>query len=232
MYNAAGGSGGRRMFPHSENTCRLMLVKLKIAVWKMLGIVAMLPMKWKGVRFGKGCFVDGKPRIRLAKGAKIILGNDVTLISRTHHNPLVEHGVMMSVLEPGAAIELHDHVGVSGCNLVCYNRITVGEYTIIGPGTLLFDSEGHNYVPETGWRVRTVRSGRPITIGKKCFIGARCIILSGVTIGDNCVVAAGTVVTQDIPAGHRASGNPATYEPLPKLLGGPGRKRRADAPQH
>ena len=206
------------MFPHSENTCRLMLVNLKIAVWKMLGIVAMLPMKWKGVRFGKGCFVDGKPQIHMAKGAKIILGNDVTLISRTHHNPLVEHGVMMSVLEPGAAIELHDHVGVSGCNLVCYNRITVGEYTIIGPGTLLFDSEGHNYVPETGWRIRKKRTGKPITIGKRCYIGMNCTILKGVTIGDDCVISAGSVLSRDVPSGHILHGTRPVCEPLPEYL--------------
>lgn len=202
-----------------------MLGKLKIAVWKMLGIIDMLPMKWKGVRMGRGCFIDGKPYVRMARGSRIVLGEDVTLVSRMHHNPLVRHRMIMNALTPSAVIELGDHVGVSGSSLVCCNRITVGEYTIIGPDTLLYDSEGHHYSPETGWRIRTVRSGRPITIGKKCFIGARCVILSGVTIGDNCVVAAGTVVSQDIPAGHRASGNPATYEPLPKLLGGPGRKK-------
>lgn len=202
-----------------------MLVKIKIAIWRLLALTHALPLRIKGVRMGRGCFVDGKPYVRMARGSRIVLGEDVTLVSRMHHNPLVRHRMIMNALTPSAVIELGDHVGASGCSLVCCNRITVGEYTIIGPDTLLYDSEGHHYSPETGWRIRTVRSGRPITIGKKCFIGARCVILSGVTIGDNCVVAAGTVVSQDIPAGHRASGNPATYEPLPKLLGGPGRRK-------
>ena len=49
----------------------------------------------------------------------------------------------------------------------------------------------------------------------------RCIILKGVTIGDDCVIAAGTLVNRDIPSGHLAIGNPATITPLPERLGGP-----------
>ena len=201
------------------------IIKIKISVLRVISLWHRLWLRRRGFHFGPGCFVDGKPSVKMARGSRVELGADVTIISNPRHNPLLSHPASIRTLTPKACIYLADHVGVSGCSIVCCNRITVGENTIIGPDTLVYDSEGHNYSPETGWRIRTVRSGRPITIGKKCFIGARCIILSGVTIGDNCVVAAGTVVSQDIPAGHRASGNPATYEPLPKLLGGPGRRK-------
>lgn len=50
---------------------------------------------------------------------------------------------------------------------------------------------------------------RPIHIGKNVWITSRCIILSGVTIGDNTVIGAGSVVTKDIPANCFAAGNPA-----------------------
>nr|WP_236042347.1 DapH/DapD/GlmU-related protein [Roseibium aggregatum] len=46
-------------------------------------------------------------------------------------------------------------------------------------------------------------------IGKNCFIGARSIVLPGVTIGDGCVVGSGSVVTKDIPSGCAVAGNPA-----------------------
>lgn len=204
-----------------------MLVQLKIVVWRIFSLVHLLPLKWKGVQCGAKCFIDGKAYVRMEKGSHIQLGRDVTLISRVRHNPLIKHNVMMETLTPAAEIILGDHVGVSGCQIVCCSKIQVGEYSIIGPNTILFDSEGHHYSEETGWRVRHVRSGRPIRIGKKCFIGTDCIILSGVTIGDNCVVAAGSVVTRDIPAGHRAYGNPAVSEPLPKILGGPSKRQTA-----
>lgn len=46
-------------------------------------------------------------------------------------------------------------------------------------------------------------------IGHDCFIGARSIIMPGVRIGNNCIVAAGSVVTQDVPANSIVGGNPA-----------------------
>jgi hypothetical protein len=46
-------------------------------------------------------------------------------------------------------------------------------------------------------------------IGSRCFIGGRAIILPGVTVGDGSIVAAGAVVTKDVPAGSIVAGNPA-----------------------
>jgi acetyltransferase-like isoleucine patch superfamily enzyme len=47
-------------------------------------------------------------------------------------------------------------------------------------------------------------------IGRFCFIGARSVIMPGVTVGDGCIVAAGAVVTKDVPAFSIVAGNPAT----------------------
>ncbi len=46
-------------------------------------------------------------------------------------------------------------------------------------------------------------------IGRRCFIGARSIVLPGINIGDGSVVAAGSVVTRDVPPGSVVAGNPA-----------------------
>lgn len=48
-----------------------------------------------------------------------------------------------------------------------------------------------------------------VFIGRNCFIGANSIILPGVTIGDEVVVAAGAVVTKNVPSNTIVAGNPA-----------------------
>ena len=54
-----------------------------------------------------------------------------------------------------------------------------------------------------GWE-----DAQPIVIGNNVWIGAQSIVLGGVTIGDNCVIAAGSVVTKNIPANTLAMGSP------------------------
>jgi len=49
---------------------------------------------------------------------------------------------------------------------------------------------------------------KPVIIGKNVWITTRCIILGGVTIGDNSIIGAGSVVTRDIPVNCFAAGNP------------------------
>lgn len=46
-------------------------------------------------------------------------------------------------------------------------------------------------------------------IGRRCFIGARSMIMPGIAIGDGSIVAAGSVVTKDVPARCIVAGNPA-----------------------
>lgn len=46
-------------------------------------------------------------------------------------------------------------------------------------------------------------------IGEKCFIGARSMLMPGVSVGDGSIVGAGSVVTKDVPPGSMVAGNPA-----------------------
>jgi acetyltransferase-like isoleucine patch superfamily enzyme len=51
---------------------------------------------------------------------------------------------------------------------------------------------------------------RHTRVGQRCFIGARSIIMPGVTIGDECIVGTGAIVTKDVPYRSIVAGNPAT----------------------
>lgn len=66
-------------------------------------------------------------------------------------------------------------------------------------------------------------------VGRDCFIGARSILLPGVCIGDGSIVAAGAVVTHDVPSGTIVAGNPARIIREGINVGSFGRFTHADA---
>ncbi|HWJ03558.1 MAG TPA: acyltransferase [Verrucomicrobiae bacterium] len=76
--------------------------------------------------------------------------------------------------------------------------ISIGANSIIGYNTTVLS---HEYL------IEEFRCGN-VKIGSRVLIGANCTILAGIEIGDNAVVAAGTVVTRDVPAGTMVGGNP------------------------
>lgn len=69
-------------------------------------------------------------------------------------------------------------------------------------------------------------------IGRDCFIGARSLILPGVTIGDGAIVGAGSVVTRDVPARSIVAGNPAKVVKRAIDAGAFGRLSSADQMEH
>lgn len=92
-------------------------------------------------------------------------------------------------------------------NLTCVDDtyIFVGDDTLIGPNVTI-STTGHPVDPEL--RRDLYQFSLPVHIGRNCWIGAGVIILPGVSIGDNTVVAAGSVVSRDLPAGVVAMGTP------------------------
>lgn len=84
--------------------------------------------------------------------------------------------------------------------------VRIGDFCMIGPNTLI-TSAGHPLSP-AGRRQKLV-TAKPVTIGDDVWIGGNCTILPGVTIGNNVVVAAGAVVTRDVPDNCVIAGVPA-----------------------
>jgi maltose O-acetyltransferase len=93
------------------------------------------------------------------------------------------------------------------CFLDASGPITIGDNTAFGPEVMLITGK-HEIGDRMSGRMGTLIP-EPITIGKGCWLGARVMVLPGVTIGDYSVIAAGAVVSRDIPPNSVAAGVPA-----------------------
>jgi acetyltransferase-like isoleucine patch superfamily enzyme len=102
---------------------------------------------------------------------------------------------------------------LSGAVICAGASINVAEQTIIGAGAMIIDTDFHTSSGQWGWDTDPAKNARPVQIGRGVFIGARAIVLKGVTIGDRAIIGAGAVVTKDVPPGHLAVGNPARTVP-------------------
>ena len=87
---------------------------------------------------------------------------------------------------------------------------------MIGANVIVNDSNCHSLnVLDRRTELKTGKQlniiSKPIIIGNDVFIGANTIIGKGVNIGDNAIIAAGSVVTSDIPHNEIWGGNPAKF---------------------
>lgn len=85
-------------------------------------------------------------------------------------------------------------------------KVVFGDNVLVGPNVGIYTAE-HPVNSEI--RNKLLEFAKPIKIGNNVWIGGGVSILSGVTIGDNVVLAAGAVVTKDIPSNVVAAGIPA-----------------------
>ena len=105
------------------------------------------------------------------------------------------------------------HISIGDGTIINYNvtildtnYVTIGNDVFIAPGVVI-SAATHPLNAER--RVTRHFQSHPVTIGDRAWIGANATILTGVTIGKNAVVAAGSVVSRDIPDNCLAGGIPA-----------------------
>ena len=97
---------------------------------------------------------------------------------------------------------------IINCNVTILdtNRVELGDDVFIAPGVVI---SAATHPLNAQRRVSRHFQSHPIRIGNRAWIGANATILPGVTIGENAVVAAGAVVTRDVPANCLVGGVPA-----------------------
>lgn len=92
------------------------------------------------------------------------------------------------------------------CHFQDQGGITLGDNCLVGHN-VVFATLNHGFAPEE----RQSMLPAPIVVGCNVWIGSNSTILQGVTIGDNSIIAAGSVVTKDVPANAIVAGVPARF---------------------
>lgn len=105
-------------------------------------------------------------------------------------------------------IVMHENSEINaGSFLVAKEKIEIGRNTGLAYRVTVLTGSGIN--PHNSLKALYPRYTAPVTIGNNVWVGANTTILPGVTIGDFSVVAAGSVVTKDVPSGVLVGGIPA-----------------------
>ncbi len=169
--------------------------------------------------------IDGKTNLLIEKNAHIIsngvflLGvkprqfypsiNPCTLLMKTNSQLIVKgslntgRGVSISILKD-ASLEFGHRVYInSDSTIVCANSIKIGDNVAISWNVEICDYDFHRIIREDSVQFA------PIEIGSNVLVGRRSMIMKGVKIGDGSVIAAGSVVTRDVPAKCLVAGIPA-----------------------
>lgn len=175
-----------------------------------------------GIEYGKNLQVKNKIYIRGCGDLKI--GDDFRFSSGDSINPICRN-IRGEIYfdSPDAKIVIGNRVGMSSTCLRAKTSIIIGNDVNIGGDCLIMDSDthAHDYIKRrrnyssslensSDSELAELNPSAPIVIEDDVWIGARCQILKGVTIGARSIIAAGSVVTKDIPADVVAGGVPCT----------------------
>ncbi len=145
----------------------------------------------------RGRRVTLRGRAAISNQGRITLGDRVRLVSTV---ATLELSTM-----PGGYLEIGDNVFINyGCSLASSNHVKIGNDCLIGSHVMIMDCDFHR-VEDKAWDT----TGVPIIIEDRVWISNRSIVLKGVRIGHDAVVAAGSVVTRDVPPRTVVAGVPA-----------------------
>lgn len=175
-------------------------------------------MKATKVEYSRNLTLKGVPVIFNKNGAKLKIGNNVTIKSSFLSNLVGLYSRTIIVTRaPQAEIVIGDNVGVSGATIYARKGIYIGDNTCIGGNAKILDNDFHPIDVDDRIKLLNDAHGgdsdlvpsKEIHIGKNCFIGCNSIILKGTVLGDGCVVGAGAVVSGKFENNCVIAGNPA-----------------------
>lgn len=107
-------------------------------------------------------------------------------------------------IKSGASLIIGDDSFINGVHISSSTRIQIGKNVHIGPYTIIMDNDFHTTSEGNSEKMKA-----EIIIEDNVWIAMRCMIMKGVTVGEGSVVAAGAIVTKDVPPRTVVGGIPA-----------------------
>jgi acetyltransferase-like isoleucine patch superfamily enzyme len=161
---------------------------------------AVLGARWflrSATELGNRVRVWGYPQI--TNDGTLLIGDRVRLVSTITKLEIV--------VGENARLEIGESTFINyGCSIAATELVRIGRNCNIGTYVIMMDNDFHRLEPE---RRAECPPSAPITLADNVWIGARSIVLRGVSIGEGSVIGAGSVVTHDVPARSLAAGVPA-----------------------
>jgi acetyltransferase-like isoleucine patch superfamily enzyme len=159
-----------------------------------------LGIQWQLKRVQKaGCEIELTGPVIIRNSGIIEIGNQVNFGS-IWYKPIF---IQLARAEAKLTIENNVYINY-GTEISLVKEVFIGAYSLIGIDCLIYDTDWHS--------LNGLDKDIPIAptrIGRGVWLGARVLVMKGVTIGDNTVVAASSVVTNSLPGNVLAGGSPA-----------------------
>jgi len=157
--------------------------------------------------------VLGIPIVQVARNGKCKIGEKFTCVNDAKFSTLGINRRCKLLVYPRAILKIGNNVSMSNTTIVATKFVEIRNNVMIGGGVIIVDSDFHSLNP-THWHTSAdelCMKSSAVIINDNVFIGMNTIILKGVTIGHNVIIAAGSVVSKDIPNNEIWGGNPAVF---------------------
>ena len=180
---------------------------------ELMGQIWLLFYKllYRHIKVGKKVKCWGRILITKSPDSNIVIGDNVRIVSDCVRASIGLYSKCKIRAFSQSKIIIGNNVALNGTAITCRTTsIEIGAGTIIASNCIIIDSDFHApWPPENRTYNMGYERDRGVKIGKNVWIGVNCIILKGVTIGENSILGAGSVVANDIPPNVIVRGNPA-----------------------
>lgn len=163
--------------------------------------------------------------VKLRASRRICLGRNVSIHNHVFLDGFCQRGVIIgdnvtirefSIIEctgvlraPGEELVIGNNVGISQHAFIgVRGKVTIGNNVMFGPYVTIY-AANHNYTDPNQLIISQGENRKGIEIGDDCWLGTGCKILDGVKVGKGSIIAAGAVVTKDVPPYSIVAGVPA-----------------------